>query len=223
VWPLPLYELALVTAHRARTRGIPVRMTFVTTEARPLKVFGPAAVDSSERLLDEAGIELFAGEFAQVSEPGRLWLNDRELAADRIVTLPHLRGPVVRGVPAGTGGFTLIDELCRVPNTEGRVFAAGDTTDSPVKHGGLGAQQADAAAAGIAHLAGAAPRPDPLTLVFRGMLLTGRRPLYLVARLIDGVGWDSEVHEQCPWPLDDKVIAEELGPCLAGRAAATVT
>jgi sulfide:quinone oxidoreductase len=197
-------------------------MTFVTPEARPLKVFGRAAADSIERLLDEAGIELFAGESAQVSEPGRVWLTDRELAADRIVTLPHLTGPAVRGVPAGAGGFTSIDDYCRVPNTEGRVFAAGDATDSPVKHGGLGAQQADAAAAGIAHLAGAAPPPDPLTLVVRGMLLTGHRPLYLVARLIDGLGWNSEVHEQCPWSLDDKVIAEELGPRLAARAAATV-
>jgi len=222
VWPLPLYELALLTAHRAHTRGVPVRMTFVTPEARPLKVFGRAAADSIERLLDEAGIELFAGESAQVSEPGRVWLTDRELAADRIVTLPHLTGPAVRGVPAGAGGFTSIDDYCRVPNTEGRVFAAGDATDSPVKHGGLGAQQADAAAAGIAHLAGAAPPPDPLTLVVRGMLLTGHRPLYLVARLVDGLGWNSEVHEQCPWSLDDKVIAEELGPRLAARAAATV-
>jgi sulfide:quinone oxidoreductase len=222
VWTLPLYELALLTAHRAQASGMPVQLMFVTAEARPLKVFGRAASDSIERLLDEAGIELFAGQFPQVPEPGRLRINDGELAADRIVTLPHVRGPGVHGVPAGTGWFTPIDGYCRVPNTEGRVFAAGDATDSPVKHGGLGAQQADAAAAGIAHLAGAAPRPDRLTPLVRGMLLTGEKPLYLMARLIDGLGWESEVHEECPWPLDDKVVAEELGPRLAALTDLTV-
>ena len=43
------------------------------------------------------------------------------------------------------------------------MFAAGDATDFPVKHGGLGAQQADTAAAGIAHLAGTGERPAPLS------------------------------------------------------------
>ena len=38
-------------------------------------------------------------------------------------------------------------------NVEG-VFAAGDATDFAVKHGGISAQQADTAAAGIGHLAG---------------------------------------------------------------------
>jgi hypothetical protein len=103
------------------------------------------------------------------------------------------------------------------------VFAAGDVTDSPVKHGGLGAQQADVAAAGIAHLAGATPRPEPHVPVIHGMLLTGERPMYLVARLIGGLGWNSELYQDCPWPLDDKVVAEELGPCLAALAAAPVT
>ena len=34
------------------------------------------------------------------------------------------------------------------------VFAAGDAADFPVKQGGIGTQQADVAAAGIAALAG---------------------------------------------------------------------
>ena len=51
------------------------------------------------------------------------------------------------------------------------------------------------------------------------MLLTGDRPLYVTARVtkrvIAGLGWHSEVYEQPPWPADEKVVAEELGPYLA--------
>jgi len=216
VWPLPLYELALLTAHRAERRGIDAELTFVTAEPRPLEAFGEAAGDAIEQLLAEAGIALLAGEQAAVPGPGRLELDNRGLTADRIVTLPRAIGPAVSGLPAGNGSFMPIDEYCRVPSTEGRVFAAGDATDYPVKHGGLGAQQADVAAAGIAYLAGASAPPDPLRPVIRGMLLTGDTPLYLVAQQADGRGWKSEVHERPPWPLEDKVVAEELGPYLAG-------
>ena len=107
-----------------------------------------------------------------------------------------------------------INERCVVPSTDGRVFAAGDVTDFPVKQGGIGAQQADTAAAGIAHLAGLADRPAPLNPVIRGVLLTGARPLYVAARVIDGLGWQSEVYEQPPWPAEEKIVAEELGSYL---------
>jgi sulfide:quinone oxidoreductase len=102
-----------------------------------------------------------------------------------------------------------------VLTASGRVFAAGDATDFPVKHGGLGAQQADTAAAGIARLAGCGQRPPPFDPVIRGMLLTGDRPLYLTARVTAGLGWRSEDYEQPPWRADEKVVAEELGPYLA--------
>jgi sulfide:quinone oxidoreductase len=216
--PLPLYELALLTAHHARRSAIPVQLTFVTAEPRPLKAFGQAAHDAIGRLFDEADIALRADVAADVPGPGRLRLDDDELHADRIVTLPRVIGPAVPGLPAGIARFTPIDDYCCVPGTEGRVFAAGDATDSPVKHGGLGAQQADTAAAGIAHLAGTAPRPGPLMPVIRTTLLTGDKPLYLVARVERGLGWSSKLHEHPPWPLDYKVVAEELGPYLASMA-----
>jgi len=83
----------------------------------------------------------------------------------------------------------------------------------------LGAQQADTAAAGIAHLAGAAPPPEPLMPVIRSTLLTGDKPLYLLAQLVGGLDWSSEVREQPPWPAEEKVVAEELGPYLAALPA----
>jgi len=51
--------------------------------------------------------------------------------------------------------------------------------------------------------------------VIRGKLLTGGRPLYLSARLVGSQGFESEVSEAPPWPVDDKIVAAELGPYLA--------
>ena len=69
-----------------------------------------------------------------------------------------------------------IDKHCSVPGTGGRVFAAGDAANYPIKHGGLGAQMADAAAAAIAVLAGAQTTGAAFNPVIRGKLLTGRDP-----------------------------------------------
>ena len=63
------------------------------------------------------------------------------------------------------------------------VLAAGDATTFPIKQGGLATQQADAAAATIAHALGATVEPTPFAPVLRGLLLTGGAPLYLRAEL----------------------------------------
>jgi sulfide:quinone oxidoreductase len=220
VWPVPLYELALMTAERARSMSLDVQITFITSEGRPLKAFGQTAGDAIVRLLGEAGIKLHTGVVARVPAPQLVTFGETQLHAERIVTLPRVTGPAVPGIPAGTDWFVPIDERCLVEQTNGRVFAAGDATDFAVKHGGIGAQQADTAAAGIAHLAGIVERPPPFDHVIRGMLLTGNRPLYLAARVIDGLGWRSEVYEQPPWQAEQKVVAEELGPYLATLDAA---
>ena len=71
--------------------------------------------------------------------------------ADRIITMPRIAGPSIRGLAgAGASGFIPIDKHCSVPGTGGRVFAAGDAVNYPIKHGGLGTQMADVAAAAIA-------------------------------------------------------------------------
>jgi sulfide:quinone oxidoreductase len=211
VWPLPLYELALMTAHHARRVNRKPELTFVTSEGRPLKAFGRAAGDAVVDLLHDAGVSLHCGVLAQVPTSGTVAFAGSELHVDRVTTLPRISGPSVKGLPAGSRWFVPIDERCVVPTTDGRVFAAGDATDFPVKQGGIGAQQADTAAAGIAHLAGLVDRPPPLKPIIRGVLLTGARPLYVAARVIDGLGWQSEVYEEPPWPRDEKIVAEELG------------
>ena len=85
------------------------------------------------------------------------WSNPLRDPDDR--RMPRIAGPQIEGLTrSGAQGFIPIDGQCRVPRTQGRVFAAWDATTFPVKHGGLGAQQADAAAAAIAVLAGAGAR-----------------------------------------------------------------
>jgi hypothetical protein len=54
------------------------------------------------------------------------------------------------------------------------VYAAGDVTDHPIKHGGLASQQADAVAAHVAAAAGAPVDAVPYSPVLRGRLLRRR-------------------------------------------------
>jgi sulfide:quinone oxidoreductase len=139
--------------------------------------------------------------------------NGDQLEPERIVAMPRLMGPRIRDVPADQDDFIPVDELCRVRGLEPRVFAAGDAANLQIKHGGLGAQMADTAADAIAALAGADVEAEPLRAVLRGVLYTGREPLYLTARLEDG-RVASEVSRDRPWREDEKVVAEELGPFL---------
>jgi sulfide:quinone oxidoreductase len=217
-WPLPLYELALMSAERARLVGAHVAVSFITPEGRPLKAFGQAAGDAVARLLGARGIELHTGVVAEVLSPRLVRFGDTELEVERIVTLPRITGPAVPGLVAGAQWFVPIDGRCLVPETSGRVFAAGDATDFPVKHGGIGAQQADTAAAGIAHLAGVGERPPPFCPVVRAVLMTGTAPLYLSASVVGGLGWRSAVYEHPPWPAEEKIVAEELGRYLTTSA-----
>jgi sulfide:quinone oxidoreductase len=220
VYPLPIYELALMTADAAARAAVSgLELCVVTPEPMPLATFGGSAGAVVSRVLTEAGIRIYAS--ATAHTPGRRKLliqpPGAELTPDRIVAMPRISGPGIRGLAGGSAhGFIPIDRHCAVPGTEGRVFAAGDATAFPVKHGGLSAQQADAAAAMIARLAGAGVDTPPFVPEIRGKLLTGGKPLYLKATVVGGHGFNSEVFDTPPWPVDDKIVAQELGPYLAG-------
>ena len=214
VYQLPLYELALMTAARARAMGIDdAEVSVVTPDDAPLSVFGTAVSEAVQRLLADAGIAVHAGAVAEVPAAGRLELtpSGEELSPDRIVALPRIVAPEIRGLPgAGAHDFVPIDAHCAVPGLGGRVFAAGDATDFPLKHGGIGSQQADVAAAAIAYLAGIDVEHEPFQPVVRGLLLTGGDPLYMSARLIGAGSFESEVSDAPLWPSGAKVAAEEL-------------
>jgi hypothetical protein len=130
--------------------------------------------------------------------------------------MPRIAGPAIAGLPGGGAhGFLPIDRHCRVTRAGGRVFAAGDVANYPIKHGGLGAQMADAAASAIGVLAGVVDKPSAFNPVIRGKLLTGAEPVYMSAHPVGAESFSSEVFDDPPWSADEKVVAEELGPYLA--------
>ena len=219
-WPLPLYELALLTAKHVHDRGLHVQITLVSLSPHPLYPFGDVVGATVQRLLQDAGVTLYLRTSAHIVGPRLVELKPSgvELHQDRIVTLPTIIGPNVRGVPGDARDrFIPVDDRCRVRGADGHVFAAGDATDLPIKHGGLAAQQADIAAAGIAHLADAAPAPGPFRPVLYGTMLTGDAPLYLKAHVVAGRGWASEVLTAPTWSSDQLVVADELATYLAHR------
>ena len=178
VWPLPLYELALMTRERAYSMGMDdLTLSLVTPEVAPLAAFGGDASEAVSRALKEARVATYCGAAAEVPRSRSVIMQPHgvELEVDRIITLPAIRGPGIRGLSEGsTDGFVAIDTTCAVPGTMGRVFGAGDAVAFPIKHGGLGCEQADTAAANIARLAGVDTEPAIFKPVIRGMLLTGK-------------------------------------------------
>lgn len=127
VWPLPLYELALMTAERASSMGMDeVELSLVTPEPSPLAIFGSTASEAVGRLLDRAGVTVYSSATAYVPAAGRLLVQPQgvELAPGRMVAMPRIEGPSVRGLPgSGAHGFLPIDTACRVPGTDARVYA----------------------------------------------------------------------------------------------------
>lgn len=214
-WPLPIYELALMIASRAYDMSAELAVTIVTPEDSPLAIFGSRASDTVAKLLEDAGIRTITSAYADVCGPGELAIDpgDCRLRVDRIVALPELYGPAVRGVPAASHGFIRVDRFGQVPGV-GPIFAAGDAVDFAVKHGGVSSQQADVAACSIAALAGADVEVRPFQPVLNGMLLTGDRPLYLSARITGGFGFSSEVAEEPMWSPGGKVASRYLAPYL---------
>jgi sulfide:quinone oxidoreductase len=217
VWSLPLYELALMTARDAWAAGMDgLELTFVSPEERPLEIFGPEASETVAQLLASEGIEFVGGTGADVSH-NTVLVGDRRIGVDRIVTLPVLHGTDIAGLPVDAQGFVPVDRHGRVTGLSG-VYAAGDVTDSPVKQGGLAAQQAVAAAESIAARHGTDIDPEPHRPILRGMLLTGGRERYMRAPTADTPG-HTQVSAQALWWPPTKIATRYLAPYLMGRDA----
>ena len=214
-WPLPLYELALMTAGRAYDMDVELATTIVTPEDSPLAIFGPEASDAVAELLEQAHIETITSAYAEVPHSGEIVINpgDRHMKVNRVVALPELYGPSVRGIPLSEHGFLRVDVYGRVVDVE-HVYAAGDATEFAVKYGGIAAQQADAAAESIAALAGAPVTPEPFHPVIHGILLTAGEPRYLTARITGGQGFSSEISDTPTWSPPVKIAAKYLAPYL---------
>jgi sulfide:quinone oxidoreductase len=212
-WPLPLYELALLTAEYVAERGTRgIELVLATPEDRPLALFGENASDAVRELLELRGIALETGVAPLGWSGGTLQLaGDRWLEADAVVALPRLEGPSLAGVPSDNAGFIPTDEYGWVLGVND-VYAAGDSTQFPVKQGGLATQQADAVASVIAADAGAPVKPATFRPVLRGLLLTGLTPRFLRAET--GTGRSVVDTEPLWWP-PAKVVGRYLAPFLA--------
>lgn len=217
-WPLPLYELAMMTAGRAYDMQIKLETTIVTPEENPLAIFGSTASEAVTSLLDAANVKTICSAYAEVPSYDKVLINpgERHLGVDRVVALPELDGPVVRGIPLGGNGFIRVDPFCRVPDVE-RIYAAGDATDFPIKMGGIGSQQADTAARSIAALAGASVAPERFDPTIHGMLLTSEAPRYLTAHITGGHGFSSQITDTSTWSPPSKIAAKYLAPYLEER------
>jgi sulfide:quinone oxidoreductase len=214
-WPLPLYELALMTSGRAYDMQIKLETTIVTPEESPLAIFGSTASQAVGELLATANVQTIGSAYAEVPSYDKVLISpgDRRLDVDRVIALPELEGPIVRGVPLGENGFIRVDPYCRVPDVE-RIYAAGDVTDFPIKQGGIGAQQADVTARSIAALAGASVTPERFDPVIHGMLLTHEEPRYLTAHITGGRGFSSEITATPAWSPPTKIVAKYHAPYL---------
>lgn len=182
VWPLPAYELALMTAGEARGMGFDdVTVTIVTPERAPVVAFGPDAGRAVAEELEHGGVRLLTNAIAVPERDGMTLLPGGEhVAVDRIFAVPRILGPALQGLPADEEGFVRTGDDMRVEGAA-RTWAAGDAVLAPVKFGGLATHMARVAIAGIARIAGVTA-PDPGEPVLEGRLLLGNRTRRLRGR-----------------------------------------
>jgi len=223
-WPLPLYELALLTAARLGELDAAGEVMLVSPEATPLCVFGEEASGLVAHLLAERGVRFLGDvEPEKVDRSGALVLASGEtIEADRVVAATGLRGPRITGLPADRSGFVATDELGSVVGLPD-VYAVGDMTSFPIKQGGLAAQQADVIAQRIAAAHGASATQPRIQRVLRARLIGGPNPVFLRTELDElGQATASTLHGQFNDSESDtraeKVFGRYLAPYLQARA-----
>lgn len=225
-WPLPLYELAMLSAAYAEEHGLDAEVSIVSPASAPLDVFGPEASAVVRQLLLERGV-MFRGGLvpASVRHDGGLQLHfGGVVAADQVIAAPQLRGPRLAGVPSRWWGFVPVDAEGRVEGLQD-VYAAGDMTSFPIKQGSLAAAQADTIARVIAAKAGvqvAIPPPLEPRRLMHARLLGADQAIHLSVKLdADGVQEGLGAHSAAdviePAPMHEKVSGRYLSAYLATR------
>ena len=183
-WPLPLYELALLSATHARERHIALDVTIVTPEPEPLAVFGTTAASLVAALLNDVDVRFVPQtsvigvrrDGAVITATGPL------IRADQVVAVPQLTAQRITGVPGTWWGFVPTDSSGRVEGLAD-VYAAGDMTTFPIKQGGVAAQQADRIAHSIVRGLGISTDEPPARRILLARLLGGTRTVCLRTEL----------------------------------------
>ena len=213
-WALPIYEIALMTQRRALELGTTVELTVITAEEAPLAVFGPTASTAVSEVLSARGIAIETAVHAHQETASEIVLTPggRRIPVTDVVALPAMAGPGIEGLPSDENGFIPIDGHAHVVGVDD-VYAAGDGTNFPIKQGGIATQEADAAAADIAHRLGAAIDAEPFRPVLRGKLLTGEESLQLRSEIAGGGGEGAASLDALWWP-PHKISGRYLAPWL---------
>ena len=106
-WPLPLDELALLTASRVTAGGRRRALALVTPESAPLELFGREASAAVAELLEDHGITLIAGVRPVSVQSGHLLLAPSgRIAADAVDRPASSRGSRNRGAAPGRIGVS---------------------------------------------------------------------------------------------------------------------
>jgi sulfide:quinone oxidoreductase len=217
-WPLPAYELALLTRTWAARRETPIDVAVVTAESAPLEAFGHEASARLRELLGAQGIALHTDTLIELHDAGRLYeAGAASIPADLAVALPTLVGPSLPGLPHDDSGFVEVDGFCRAVAADD-VYVVGDMAAHPIKQGGLATQQADVAAAAIAAGFGVDAPQAPYAPVLRGVLITGGKPLYLRSPSVAAEDRADNGVFGAPWWPPHKISGRHLAPFLAVHA-----
>ena len=211
-WPLPLYELALMSSAYLRERGnTEPDITVVTPEHGPLAMLGVAPAEWAQDALAADNIRVITDAVPEMAIDGTLRLRGGGLIdGDVVIALPEVVGPRIAGLPRDDDGFVPVDLNGRVHERED-VFAAGDATDFAIKHGGLATEQADSVAEAIAMQIGAIVAARPFHPVVRAMLLAGDTPVYIRSDL---AARKAVVSREPLWSPLDKIAGRYLSPYL---------
>jgi sulfide:quinone oxidoreductase len=215
-WPLPVYELALMTAaHAAKLSLSDIKLSVVTPEREPCELFTPPASAAIAGLLEEHCIAFYGGRHpAEVRHGELITVPGVPLPTDSVVSLPQERGPSLAGLPHDPLGFIPTD-LHGLVHGQEDVYAAGDATTYPIKQGGIAAQQAAAAAEAIAARVGAPLEPRAFRPVIRGLLLTGGQPAFVRTEVSGRADQPPEAAVQPLWWPPSKIATRWLAPYLA--------
>jgi sulfide:quinone oxidoreductase len=221
VWALPVYEAALLAATRAERAGAEVDLTVVTPEFAPLEILGARASRAIGDLLQQRGVSFRGSTFPFAVERGALVTAPGPATpADAVVSAPQLTAATLPGLPTEARGFVPTDEFGRV-DARDDLYVVGEASAQHLGHGGIAAQQADAAASAIAASINPAQAPRPFRPVLRAAVLTGGEPLYLRAEL-DGHPRTELATRPLWWP-PVKIAGNHLGPALDAHGIGRLT
>ena len=214
-WPLPLYELALLTAvHLADSGAGSVAIELVTPEPEPLQLFGAAASEAILELFDLHGMRLVTDavpvEVAKAPSASSAVRPSRRTTSSRF---PASRGRAFRAslMTAAASSRSTSTSGCAATTTSS--LPATPQTSRSSRAGSRPSRRTPPPKRSL-------PRPEPtsspqpFTPVLRGLLLTGLTPRFL--RLALGKH-DTELDTEALWWPPAKIVGRYLAPLLAAQ------